>query len=216
MDDSAEELAGAVADAINNPLAALIGTVEMALESPRGSRKALERVRYLARRIESVVEGVLALFRSRERRDVRVDLAALLESCAHEAAEHALAERVTIETKSEANLPRISADPALLSLALLAIAENALAAMAGEGHLWLDAEAIPSRGIVQLRVSDTGPGIPESLRERALEPFFSTRSGRAGLGLAIAASVAREHAGRLVIAERAGGGARLTMELPLG
>ena len=216
MDNSAEELAGAVADAIINPLAALLGTVEMALESPRGSHQALERVRYLARRIESVVDGVLALFRSRERRDVPVDLAALVESCAREAAEHVLAERVTIETKTEANLPRISADPALLSLALISIAENALAAMAGEGQLWLDAEAVPSHGIVQLRVSDTGPGIPEALRERVLEPFFSTRGGRAGLGLAIAASVAREHAGRLVIADRAGGGARLTIELPLG
>ena len=46
--------------------------------------------------------------------------------------------------------------------------------------------------------------------------FFSTRGGRAGLGLAIAASVVRQHGGRLDITDRDGGGALLTIELPLG
>ena len=209
-----EDLAGAVADAINNPLTALLGTVEMALETPRLTRQTLERVYHLAQRIGSVVDGTLALFRSRGRRDLPVDLAALIETCAREVGAHALAERVTIETKVEAGLPRISADAGLLSMALTAMAENALEAMQGDGQLWLDAEAAPARGTIELRVSDTGTGIPEHVRERVFEPFFSTGGGRTGLGLAIALSAVREHGGQIRIAERAGGGALLTIELP--
>ncbi|MEO1091593.1 MAG: ATP-binding protein [Pseudomonadota bacterium] len=74
----------------------------------------------------------------------------------------------------------------------------------------------------ELRVLDRGPGIPEAERERVLEPFYrlersrSRDTGGAGLGLAIARSIARTHGGDLGLADRPGGGLQVVVSLPRG
>ncbi len=69
---------------------------------------------------------------------------------------------------------------------------------------------------VELRFSDMGPGVPEGLRDRVFEPFFThgKREG-AGLGLSIARRIVEEHGGRLWIEEGEGGGATFVLSLPL-
>jgi two-component system NtrC family sensor kinase len=66
-------------------------------------------------------------------------------------------------------------------------------------------------------VSDSGPGIPGDLRQRVLEPFFTTKSigEGTGLGLSIAYGVVRKHGGTIDIDDAEGGGARVTIRLPM-
>ena len=67
-----------------------------------------------------------------------------------------------------------------------------------------------------MSVSDEGPGIPEELRSRFFEPFFSTKSGRAGgLGLAISHRLVSEAGGQLRVVEAEGGGARFELLFPV-
>jgi two-component system sensor histidine kinase FlrB len=68
---------------------------------------------------------------------------------------------------------------------------------------------------VELSVGDDGPGIPEAIRERVLEPFFSTRPTGTGLGLAVAKTVAEAHGGRLRIESEIDRGTLITLELPV-
>jgi signal transduction histidine kinase len=76
--------------------------------------------------------------------------------------------------------------------------------------------------IVTLVVADDGPGVPEQQRERIFERFVRldesrhTDSGGAGLGLAIARDIARDHGGDIEVGERDGGGARFVVTLPAG
>jgi signal transduction histidine kinase len=65
------------------------------------------------------------------------------------------------------------------------------------------------------RIADSGPGVPRELRSKVIEPFFTTKGAGTGLGLAIARGVIQGHAGRLVIDDRPGGGALVTVEIPL-
>jgi signal transduction histidine kinase len=68
---------------------------------------------------------------------------------------------------------------------------------------------------ISIAVEDTGTGIPPELHDRVLEPFFSTRPGRMGLGLAICREIVSEHGGSLRIESRPGKGTRVTIILPM-
>ena len=68
---------------------------------------------------------------------------------------------------------------------------------------------------LQLRVYDTGPGIPETHLDKVFDPFFTTRAQGTGLGLAVVARTVADHGGTVVAANRPGGGAEFTLELPL-
>jgi len=65
------------------------------------------------------------------------------------------------------------------------------------------------------RVSDQGPGIPDSLRQKVFEPFFTTKGGGTGLGLAIALGVVQGHEGRMRIDPGMPGGTVVTVEVPM-
>lgn len=171
------------------------------------------RALHLSGRIRDVVRHTLILFREGALQLELVSLEDLLKELAADLASLCRERRVDLQCKVAGDLPHVLADGALLTAALAGLAQNALEAMRDGGTLTLEADRSPDNSTVSLRVTDTGPGIPEALREKALEPFFTTKSGGTGLGLAIAESVARGHQGRLQIATRPGGGASVALQL---
>ncbi len=66
-----------------------------------------------------------------------------------------------------------------------------------------------------IRVSDNGPGISESIRNKILQPFFTTKEEGTGLGLSIAVRILAEHHGRMDIESNRGGGTTFIISLPL-
>ena len=209
-----EAMAGSVAHSVNNPLAALLGTVEMALAQMVDPYVAFERIHHLARRIEGVVEGTLRLFRGGRMNLEPQSCRALFERVIREIEPRAQRNGIRIEHKVAPELPLLAADGAMLSAALTCIAENALQVTPDGGEILLEAEALRNDRIVRFRVSDAGPGIPEALRARVVEPFFTTKGGGTGLGLAIANGVVQGHKGSLRFDSRPGGGTIVTIELP--
>lgn len=212
---AAQELAGSVAHAINNPLTALIGQIQMMVESHDPPDPRMQRLDQVARRIRDVVTRTLQLFRQGEldlrREDPKRlldDVAALLRPLADEA-------RVQVETKCEPGLPGLEVDGPLLRAALVSLGENAIEASPVGGIVELELVAVPSLKVVEFRIRDSGPGMGAKLREKALEPFFTTKPGGTGLGLAIAHGVVAGHHGRLRLLRRPGGGTLATVELPL-
>ena len=92
------------------------------------------------------------------------------------------------------------------------LALNALEAPKG-GRVTLTTSARQD-GWVRVEVDDTGPGVPQGLRERIFEPFFTTKAQGSGLGLPIVHGIVTQHGGRLTVSDAPGGGARFTVELP--
>jgi signal transduction histidine kinase len=105
--------------------------------------------------------------------------------------------------------------PGLLSQALMNLASNAIDAITGDGTICINTGADADGYVIV--VSDTGHGIPKHLRERVLEPFFTTKpiGEGIGLGLSITYSIIQKHHGTLDLRPGEGGGTVATIRFPM-
>ena len=206
---------------LRTPLASLRAELELALRRPRTNeelRAAIGSAAEETDRLTVLAEDLLVLARSDEGalRLERQPLAAgeLLDSVAGRFAARAGDAGVELEVDAPAGLEAVG-DRARLEQALGNLVDNAL--RHGAGPVRLEAER--ANGSVALRVSDAGAGFADDMLPRAFERFSradGARSGSgAGLGLAIVAAIAQAHGGRASAANRPGGGAEVTLVLPV-
>jgi len=142
-----------------------------------------------------------------------VDQAALLmghrlESC------HA--QLVIIRQES---LPEVHADPEQLKEALVNILNNACEATEPEGRIEIKEQLQmeqEGRAVAVIRISDTGSGIPDEIKDKIFEPFFTTKEEGSGLGLSIVARIIEQHGGTIEAESREGKGACFVIKLPVG
>jgi signal transduction histidine kinase len=113
--------------------------------------------------------------------------------------------------------PRAVVDPGELDLALFCLVENAIEAVAPRGTVSVGFGEAPPAGtpMVAIEVTDDGPGLSEAERRRAQEPFFTTKPGRLGVGLGVAARIAQRWRGAIELAEGEGKGLRARLLLPV-
>jgi len=119
--------------------------------------------------------------------------------------------RVELVVEEEA---RVLGDVDLLTRLLVLLAENAVEALDEGGRIRLVVRRTPEA--FELRVEDSGSGVPAELRDRVLRPGFTTRERGSGLGLAICDRIARAHGGTLRLEESELGGAAAVVRLPPG
>lgn len=116
-----------------------------------------------------------------------------------------------IETPSDSAVARV--DPVAFEGAVKALVLNAVEASGQEGSVAVRLETLMSGGL-RLSVRDSGPGMDRELATRAIEPFFTTRDGAAGLGLSQAYAFARQSGGVLSIDSGPSEGAEVSITLP--
>ena len=127
--------------------------------------------------------------------------------------------KVKVHLKRTARLPEIWADPEQLKEVLANLLVNACEAMVDGGRVTIqEEEAVqePWGQVVVIRVSDDGPGIPESIQDKVFQPFYSTKEEGTGLGLSIAHRIIEEHGGSLTLRSLENEGATFIISLPLG
>ncbi len=122
---------------------------------------------------------------------------------------------VTLEVELADDLPPVRADDAQVRQALLNLLRNAADAVAeiGGGTVKV-ATRRGEDGAVEISVEDDGPGIVEEMAGKIYEPFFSTKEGGTGLGLALTHQIVRDHGGTIRVASQPGHGARFIVSLP--
>ena len=107
----------------------------------------------------------------------------------------------------------MAADESQLRQALLNLLRNAAEAMPDGGRLQIAALSA-DQGTVELTIADTGHGIAPEHLPKIFEPFFSTKDGGTGLGLALTQQIIVEHGGRIEVTSRNGHGTTFTISLP--
>jgi signal transduction histidine kinase len=214
---SVGRMAAGVAHEVNNPLEGMSNYLtllaeDLAAGQVEQARALVPRVREGLDRVAAVVRGMLALSdpgRTGKRRlDLREPVQQALSFVAGQRAYRDLELDVVL---AEVEVP-VHGDPTTLGQLALNLLLNAAQAQPDGGAVAVRCE--PGGAGAVLRVGDSGPGFSPEALARAFEPFHSTR-GSTGLGLAMCHSIARDHGGTLRIANRPGGGAEVTLELPL-
>ena len=95
-----------------------------------------------------------------------------------------------------------------------ALLTNAAEAMPEGGSITVEARTDEGGGAITLSITDSGQGMSEAVRTRCMKPFFSTKEGRLGMGLPVAARLVTRHGGRLGVTGEKGHGATVVMTLP--
>ncbi|RPG17230.1 MAG: hypothetical protein CBB69_007595 [Phycisphaera sp. TMED9] len=220
------EMAAGIAHEIRNPLGAIALNLEALTEDLADRPGELElcgRVSRSVTRLDVIVGDVLSFARDTQVRVASVRPAEVVIAAVAHAEDLVDAHDVDVDLSLDEEI-EIMADAALLEQSLLNLVRNACEAMAmvdGPRRLMVDLRRRelrdPERGTfphVVFEIRDTGPGIPEEVRERMFNPFFTTRAEGTGLGLAIVHRIIDAHGGRLDVA--AGDpGTIMTLSLPL-
>jgi two-component system, NtrC family, sensor histidine kinase HydH len=120
--------------------------------------------------------------------------------------------KVKLELVGAEAVPAVAGEEERLRQVLINLALNALDATPAGGGVQLSAGEEPGR--VWLTIDDSGPGIPQEVRERIFEPFFTTKAEGSGLGLSIVHAIVTQHEGTLEVGTSPGGGARFILRLP--
>jgi two-component system, NtrC family, sensor kinase len=178
--------------------------------------RADSRLREMATGLERIAELVVKLrtfSRLDEGERKKVSIRECVESVLMILA-HRMGNRIRVETRL-GEPDRIDCFAGLLNQALLNLVSNAIDAIEGEGQVTVASGA--EGDVFSITVSDTGHGIPDDLRERVLEPFFTTKpvGQGTGLGLSITYSIVRKHGGTLELSRRDGGGTVAAIRLPM-
>ncbi len=108
-------------------------------------------------------------------------------------------------------VPPVSANGEQLKAMLGHLIENAYEALSGRGGEISLSTAVDPRGWVVMELADNGPGMTEEVHKHAVEPFFTTKAGRFGVGLTIANGIWRRHKGTLGVLTHPGEGVRVRL-----
>ncbi len=112
-------------------------------------------------------------------------------------------------------IPLFGFDPVQIKRVLINLLDNAIAVMPESGYIDISFQLDMPHQTVTMRVADTGPGIPQPVKLRLFEPYFSTRKSGTGLGLAIAHTIIAEHNGTIRVQDNEPQGTVFEVELPL-
>ena len=207
-----EQMGVKVAHELKNPLSALKALVQLGLRNP-AEEASHPRLALLEREIARMQEILLAYLSSGRPLDEiapgRVHLGPLVADVLLVLSARAEAARVGLSARGDAV---VDGDPRRLEEALMNLVANGIEATPPGGEVAV--EVRPRGDLIEIRVRDTGRGIPPETLPRLGTPFFTTREEGTGLGVALARSVVALHGGSLRYESEPGEGTTVTARLP--
>jgi len=222
------KLAAIVAHEINNPLAGIrtyarlmLKRLQRRAEEPAGTKaedpadtaQMLSQIESESARCGEIVKNLLQFSRPSRPREEACDVNDLVSGSVRLVQHQIELQGIARELDLSERLDPIVCDPQQIRQALIAVLINACEAMPHEGTLRVATAPDPGGG-VRILVGDSGIGMDEETRKHVFEPFYTTKEGGAGLGLAVVYGIIRNHGGRVEIESSPGNGTQITFHLP--
>jgi two-component system NtrC family sensor kinase len=215
-------LGAGVAHELNNPLTAVTGLLallrkELGASSEHAAQAAIvQQVQEQARKVAKIVSD-LRQFADQERAVVgkKFSLTAPVASALELYSQQLEQRQIRVSTDFSDRVPEAQGDPIQIQQVVAHLVQNAIQAMPSGGDLKIALSAVAGDAI-KLTVADSGRGIPEEMRERIFDPFFSLKDQAkgVGLGLSISNSIVEAHHGRILVDSAPGKGSIFTVLLP--
>ncbi len=221
------EFASQVSHEIRTPLTSIkLNLQELGRDAEQGripddSAPAVRICLREVERLDQAVSSVLSMVRTHPPSREPCSLHSILTDATEAVGPQLKQENVHVEHQFQAARHRVLGDPRDLESVFVNLLVNAGEAMPGGGTVRIDTEnrdvASTAAGILRVRVSDEGPGVPAEIRGKIFRPFVSTKADGTGFGLAVARRTVEEHGGRIDLdpTSRDGVGATFVVELPL-
>ena len=207
------EMAAVVAHEVKNPIAGIRGALQVItsrMPPEQRDRTVLLDIITRLDALNRIVQDMLMFARPRALRQEPISLGALLRDTA------SLIERDPTMLNLEIGVTGatdITGDREMLQVVFQNILMNAAQAMEGQGRI--DVTISADNGRCSVAIADRGPGMPEDVREKAFDAFFTTKHRGTGLGLPIAKRVVEAHGGTIHIDVPPSGGTTISVALPL-
>lgn len=214
------KMAAGVAHQLNNPLGGITLYSKLMMEDHElkaGAKEDLKRIRKNTERCRETVKELLEFSRQTrylmQPRDINKAISRTLFLLENQSLFH----NIEIVKNLTPSIPPVPVDIQQSNHLFMNIILNAAEAMEGNGQLTLKSSLLPNKDRVCIKISDTGPGIPEDILKHIFEPFFTTKEeGKGtGLGLSLAYGIVENHNGNIKVKSRLGEGTTFIIELPL-
>jgi two-component system sensor histidine kinase HydH len=211
-------LAAGVAHEIRNPLSSIKGFAtyfkERYPDAPQDQKTAnimiaeVDRLNRVVGQLLEFARPVPVSPKSTSLQDLVDDSVRLIEQKAKE-------KQITVKTLNSVKVDKAVIDPDRINQVLLNLYLNAIESMEPGGELGVELSADEENHRIEIRVSDTGCGIPGKHLSRIFDPYFTTKSTGTGLGLAIAHNIMEAMGGKINISSRPGKGTTFTLRIPI-
>jgi two-component system NtrC family sensor kinase len=211
-------LASGVAHEINNPLAIIRGNAELLEMSERLNDSDQSEVETIIRqvgRVDRIVSNLLTFARTKKKNVNLFHIDALIDDILDHIGHQVALENYSIERRHQAEQGEIEGDEDQLRQVFTNLIINGLQAMNNGGTLTVSTAVDPEAGSCSVTITDRGPGIAADIKERLFTPFFTTKPGGTGLGLAVSYGIVKDHDGDIKVDSEPEQGATFTVALPL-
>jgi C4-dicarboxylate-specific signal transduction histidine kinase len=217
------ELAGSLAHELNQPLAAMVANAQAAQRllsrsaaDPGELREILSDIVQDGKRGAEVIRGVRGLLRRADPDRTVVDMNVLVLEVARLLRSEAILKRISVRLETSPETLPVLGERVQLQQVILNLVMNAYEAVndVADGPRELVVQTRGGADGVQVFVSDSGPGLSDETMERMFQPFFTTKTGGLGLGLAISRTIVRAHGGEIRVARGVDRGSTISVTLP--
>jgi len=215
-------LASSVAHEFNNILTTIINyaKVGMKTDDPASARIAFEKILKGGHRAGAIVNSMLGYARKQTQMRVEANLAALVDEVLLLTEKDLSKHRIQIE-KTYHGDPMAVIVPNQIEQIIVNLFINARQAMPNGGRLKIDVRENTETQMVEVRIADSGMGIPPDQLRMIFEPFYTTKRpdeqghGGTGLGLSVCRQIIEQHQGRIRVESVVGKGSTFTLKLPM-
>lgn len=212
------ELSAGLAHEIKNPLAGIKGAIEVirdSLSPDHEHSEILGDVLHEVNRIDKIVRDLLNYAKPKPASHSDICLPDVVQRMAAIVRQSSKNEAFSIRISELNKIPGFTGDETQLEQVVLNLLLNAQKAMTGGGTVEVRLSYDAEECRVQIEVEDNGPGIPEEIRKKIFQPFFTTRSDGTGLGLATCLKNVQYHGGSIDVRSEVGIGTVFTVTIPL-